>query len=61
MKAHLICSGTELLLGQTVNTNATYLAQELAKLGIDLYTVVTVGDNLQRFSEAIRRGGEEAD
>lgn len=61
MRAHLICSGTELLLGQTVNTNATYLGQELAKLGIDLYTVVTVGDNLKRLSEAIRRGGQEAD
>lgn len=61
MKAHLICSGTELLLGQTVNTNAQYLGQELAKLGIDLYEVVTVGDNLGRLSEAIRRGGEKAD
>lgn len=61
MQAHLICSGTELLLGQTLNTNAQYLGQELAKLGIDLYEVVTVGDNLPRLREAIRRGGEKAD
>lgn len=61
MRAHLICSGTELLLGQTVNTNATYLGRELAKLGIDLYTIVTVGDNLARLSEAIRQGGKGAD
>lgn len=60
MKAHLICSGTELLLGQTLNTNAQYLGQELAKLGIDLHEIVTVGDNLHRLSDAIRRGGEKA-
>lgn len=61
MKGYLISSGTELLLGQTVNTNATYLGKELAGLGIDLYTVITVGDNLDRLAEAIRHGGEKAD
>jgi len=61
MRAHLICSGTELLLGQTVNTNAQYLGRELARLGIDLYEMVTVGDNLSRLSQAIRRGREKAD
>lgn len=61
LRAHLICSGTELLLGQTVNTNAAYLGRELAALGIDLYTTVTVGDNMERFSQAIIDGSKEAD
>ncbi len=61
MKGFLVSSGTELLLGHTVNTNATYLGQQLAELGIDLHTVITIGDNLERLAEAIRQGGEVAD
>jgi len=61
VKGYLVSSGTELLLGQTVNTNATYLGQQLAGLGIDLHTVITIGDNLERLAEAIRQGGEAAD
>lgn len=37
MKAEILCVGTELLLGDIVNTNAVYLAKELAKLGINVY------------------------
>lgn len=37
MKAEIIAVGTELLLGQVVNTNATFLSEELAALGIDVY------------------------
>ena len=55
MKAEIISIGTELLLGQIVNTNAAYLAQKLASLGVDLYYQSTVGDNPQRLSETIRR------
>jgi len=54
LKAHLIFTGTELLLGQIVNTNAQYLASKLAELGIDLYSMVTVGDNRGRIAEAIK-------
>ena len=54
MKAHLIFTGTELLLGQIVNTNSQYLARKLADLGIDLYSMVTVGDNRRRIAEAIK-------
>ena len=53
MKAELVMIGTELLLGETVDTNAAYLAQELAALGIDLYYKSTVGDNWIRMIEVI--------
>lgn len=45
MKAEIIAVGTELLLGQVVNTNATFLSEELAALGIDVYYQTVVGDN----------------
>ncbi|MFM6347032.1 MAG: molybdopterin-binding protein, partial [Dolichospermum sp.] len=44
MAAEIICVGTELLLGDIVNTNAQYLALELAKLGIPHYYQTVVGD-----------------
>ena len=43
MKAEIIAVGTELLLGQVVNTNATFLSEELAALGIDVYYQTVVG------------------
>ncbi len=61
MKAEIIAVGTELLLGQIVDTNSAYLARELAELGIDLYWVTHVGDNLDRLSEAISRGLSRSD
>ncbi|MHB1126234.1 MAG: competence/damage-inducible protein A [Bacillota bacterium] len=61
LKAELIFTGTELLLGQILNTNAQYLQLELASLGIDLYYEVTVGDNQQRLIEAIRQAMGRAD
>lgn len=44
MKAEILCVGTELLLGDIVNTNAAYLARELAAMGINVYhqTVVAI-------------------
>lgn len=45
--------GTELLLGQVVDTNASYLAERLAELGIDLYFKSTVGDNWLRISSVL--------
>lgn len=53
MKAEIISVGTELLLGQIVNSNFAYLAEKLAGAGIKLYRQVTVGDNLGRLSKAI--------
>lgn len=61
MKAEILSVGTELLLGQIVDTNANYLAQQLAPLGIDLYYISQVGDNLGRLTETIRRALERSD
>ncbi|WP_172194504.1 competence/damage-inducible protein A [Saccharibacillus qingshengii] len=61
MKAEIIAVGTELLLGQIVNTNAQYLSQELASLGIDVYFQTVVGDNKERLKQAIRQAEERAD
>ena len=55
MRAEILSIGTELLLGQIVDTNAQYLAQRLALLGIDLLFVSTVGDNLGRCTETFAR------
>ena len=48
MKAEILAVGTELLLGDILNTNAQFLAQELANLGIEVYYQTVVGDNPQR-------------
>jgi nicotinamide-nucleotide amidase len=53
MSAEIICVGTELLLGDIVNTNAQFLAQELAQLGIPHYYQTVVGDNHQRLRQVI--------
>lgn len=61
MRAEIISVGTELLLGQIHDTDATYLSQELAKVGVDLFYRTTVGDNRERIGEALRRALERAD
>src|ERR671923_587039 len=61
MRAEILSIGTELLLGQIVDTNANYLAQQLPALGLDLYYVSQVGDNLQRLADAFARGLERSD
>lgn len=61
MISEVIFTGTELLLGQILNTNAQYLQQTLAALGIDLYYQVTVGDNKKRLKEAILQASSRSD
>ena len=61
MRAEVLSCGTELLLGHISDTNATYLAQSLAALGIDLYFVSQVGDNLGRIVDTLRRAWERSD
>ncbi len=61
MRAQIMSVGTELLLGQIVDTNAAYLAQYLSGLGIDLYWKTTVGDNLGRLTDELRRAWERAE
>lgn len=51
--AEVICVGTELLLGEILNSNAQFLAEELAQLGIPHYFQTVVGDNIERLREAI--------
>ncbi|MDR9854617.1 competence/damage-inducible protein A [Paenibacillus sp. VCA1] len=61
MKAEIIAVGTELLLGQILNTNAQYLSRELASMGIDVYFQTVVGDNMGRLRHAIELAAERAD
>ncbi len=61
MRAEILSIGTELLLGQIVDTNANYLAQQLPALGLDLYYVSQIGDNLQRLSDAFRQALQRSD
>jgi len=53
MTAEIICVGTELLLGDIINSNAKFLAQQLASLGIPHYYQTVVGDNRERLKGAI--------
>ncbi|QEI42523.1 Putative competence-damage inducible protein [Dolichospermum sp. UHCC 0315A] len=53
MSAEIICVGTEMLLGDILNSNAQYLAQQLAQLGIPHYYQTVVGDNPDRLKEVI--------
>lgn len=61
MRAEIISIGTELLLGQVINTNAAFLSRELAALGIEVYHHITVGDNPERLTEAIKSAEERSD
>ena len=61
MIAEIVSIGTELLLGQIANRDAQLLSQWLADLGFDVFWHVTVGDNLARAEEALRRAAERAD
>lgn len=61
MNAEILCIGTELLIGQTVNTNASWIARELAALGISVLWVTTVGDNWDRLADALERASGRAD
>ncbi len=61
MKAEVISIGTELLLGEITDTNASYIASQLPLLGIDLYWVTQVGDNLGRMKEILEQAWRRSD
>ena len=61
MRAEILSIGTELLLGYISDTNATYLARQLSAMGIDLFFVSQVGDNLERLTETLARARSRAD
>ncbi|MEO9255873.1 MAG: competence/damage-inducible protein A, partial [Tepidiformaceae bacterium] len=61
MKAEIIAIGTEILLGEIIDTNSAYIAKQLPELGIDLMYKSVVGDNRGRIVETFRRGWERSD
>jgi nicotinamide-nucleotide amidase len=61
VRAEVISVGTELLLGQITDTNATYICQRLAEAGVAVYFRQTVGDNQQRVQDAFRQAWERSD
>jgi nicotinamide-nucleotide amidase len=60
-KAEILTIGTELLLGEIVDTNTQYLARKLRDAGIDLFWTTTVGDNEERIAEAVRHALSRSD
>lgn len=61
MKCNVVAVGTELLLGQIVDTNSSYIGEQLAATGIASHLQLKVGDNLDRVVAAIRLALEDAD
>jgi competence/damage-inducible protein CinA-like protein len=59
--AEVITIGTEILLGEIVDTNAAYIARALRQSGIDLFHKTSVGDNVQRIAQAIRQSLERCE
>jgi len=61
MDAEIITTGTEILLGEIVDTNAAWMARRLRDLGINLFYKTTVGDNLERITAVMRQALERSD
>ncbi|MBQ4242584.1 MAG: competence/damage-inducible protein A [Lachnospiraceae bacterium] len=61
MKAEIICVGTEILMGNIVNTNAAYISRGLAGLGVSCFYQSVVGDNDGRLSEVFEEAAKRAD
>jgi len=61
LRAELVSVGTELLLGEITDTNATYISQSLAKIGVDVHFRHTVGDNLGRIVQVLREAMRRCD
>ena len=61
MKVQIIAVGTELLLGDTLDTNSNYLSIKMRELGFDVYKRVVVGDNYERLYKEIEDGLQQND
>ena len=61
MKAEIISIGTELLLGETIDTNSNYLSKELPEIGIDLLWTTQVGDNFERLVDIFHNAMERSE
>jgi len=59
--AEIITIGTEILLGEIVDTNTQYIARKLRDIGIDLYRNTTIGDNANRIAQTIQQSLERCD
>ena len=59
--AEIITIGTEILLGEIVDTNTRYIARTLRGMGVDLYRTITIGDNVERIAEAIQHSMQRAE
>jgi nicotinamide-nucleotide amidase len=60
MQAEIISIGTELLLGEIVDTNTRFIAQALREIGVNVFRTFTVGDNAERIAEAIQESTQRA-
>ena len=54
MNAEIVAIGTEILLGEIVDTNSAFITRQLRDIGVNVYYLTTVGDNLDRIAAAIR-------
>jgi nicotinamide-nucleotide amidase len=61
VRAEIVAVGTELLLGQIADTNAQWMSEQLAEIGVDVTHHQAVGDNLERIVEALRLAASRAD
>lgn len=61
MVASIISIGDELLIGQVINTNASYIAEQLNKIGISIRNIITVGDNLADIISTFKKSFSETD
>jgi competence/damage-inducible protein CinA-like protein len=59
--AEIITIGTEILLGEIVDTNTRYIARTLRGMGVDIYRTITIGDNVDRIAEAIQHSMQRAE
>ncbi len=59
--SEIITIGTEILLGEIVDTNTRYIARTLRGMGVDLYRTITIGDNVERIAEAIHNSMNRAE
>ena len=60
-QAEIITIGTELLLGEIIDTNTQTVARELRAIGLDLFRTGAVGDNVERIAEAVREASQRAE
>ena len=61
MLAEIICIGDEILIGQVVNTNATYLSKELNKIGVQVLQITSISDDIKKIKNSLKNAMEKSD